>query len=287
MLIMEQLSHYHNGEFLKENEIHYSVNDVGLLRGYGVFDFFRIEEDIPMFIEDHLDRFEHSAEGLGLDIPISRDEIKDIVKKLIAMNQIPRSSIKILLTGGDSQDGFVPGKPNLTILHKPIKYPSQELYEKGAALMLHEYQRTFPDIKSTNYLTALRLQKTWDNEGFIDVLYYTGDQVWEASRSSVFFFDGDTLVTNKEGVLKGISASKIIEACKQEVEIVIRPIGLKELLASDEMFISSTNKRVLPITRLGDHQIGPGKPGPKTIKVGEIYRKFAEAYKQERKSNQG
>ena len=116
---MKQLKHYHNGEFLEESDIHYSVNDVGLLRGYGVFDFFRVQEGVALFMEYHLDRFEHSAAGLNLDIPISRDHIAEVVNDLISLNKLQTGSIKILLTGGESKDGFAPGKPNMTILNKP------------------------------------------------------------------------------------------------------------------------------------------------------------------------
>jgi branched-chain amino acid aminotransferase len=275
---MEELKHYHNGEILLESEITYSVNDVGLLRGYGVFDFFRIEGTIPVFIEEHLDRFEHSANGLDLAIPIARDEIKRVVSDLVNINKLASGTIKIILTGGDSIDGFTPGKPNMTILNKPITYPSQLAYSEGAALMLHEYQREFPDVKSTNYLTALKLQKTWAADGFIDVLYHSEDRVWEVSRSSIYFFEGNKLVTNKEGVLKGITSTKVIEACNELFEIEVRPMGLKELMNAEEVFITSSTKFVMPIVRLGNHIIGDGKPGLKTAKVRDAYNELVKNY---------
>jgi len=275
---MEQLKHYHNGEILEENKIAYSVNDVGLLRGYGVFDFFRVQGATPVFVGEHLDRFEHSAAGLDLEIPLSREEIKRVVGQLVELNQLEHGSIKIILTGGDSVDGFTPGKPNMTILNKPISYPSNLAYSEGAALMLHEYQREFPDVKSTNYLTALKLQKSWAADGFIDVLYHSEDRVWEVSRSSIYFFKGNKLVTNKEGVLKGITSSKVLEACQDLFEIEIRPIGMEELLNAEEVFITSSTKLVMPIVRLGKHIIGDGKPGQKTAKVREAYAKLVKDY---------
>jgi len=275
---MEELKHYHNGEILLESEIAYSVNDVGLLRGYGVFDFFRVEGKTPVFIEEHLDRFEHSAKGLDIAIPISRDAIKKVVSELIGINKLPSGTIKIVLTGGDSIDGFTPGKPNMTILNKPITYPSELAYSEGAGLMLHEFQREFPDVKSTNYLTALKLHKTWAAEGFIDVLYHSKDRVWEVSRSSIYFFDGNKLVTNKEGVLKGITSTKVLEACKGLFDIEVRPMSLEELMNAEEVFITSSTKLVMPIVRLGDKVIGTGKPGIKTEQVKEAYNNLVETY---------
>lgn len=275
---MEELKHYHNGEILLESEITYSVNDVGLLRGYAVFDFFRIEGTTPVFIEEHLDRFEHSAKGFDLAIPISREEIKRVVSDLVQINRLPTGTIKIILTGGDSIDGFTPGEPNLTILNKPISYPSQLAYSEGAALMLHEYQREFPEIKSTNYLTALKLQKSWKANGFIDVLYHSEDRVWEVSRSNIYFFEGNKLVTNKEGMLKGITSSKVLEACKGVFKIDVRPMGLEELMNADEVFITSSTKLVMPVVRVGDKVIGNGKPGLKTAQVSVAYSDLVAKY---------
>jgi len=144
--------------------------------------------------------------------------------------------------------------------------------------MLHEYQREFPGIKSTNYLTALKLQKSWKANGFIDVLYHSEDRVWEVSRSNVYFFKGNKLVTNKEGVLKGITSSKVLEACKGVFEIEVRPMGLEELMNAEEVFITSSTKLVMPIVRVGDKIIGTGKPGVKTERVRAAYNDLLAKY---------
>ena len=86
------------------------------------------------------------------------------------------------------------------------------------------------------------------------------------------------MVTNKEGVLKGITSAKVVEACSGLYEIEIRPIGLKEVLAAEEVFITSSTKLVMPIVRIGDHVIGSGKPGPKTAIVKEAYNKSVVEY---------
>jgi branched-subunit amino acid aminotransferase/4-amino-4-deoxychorismate lyase len=51
----------------------------------GIFDFLRVDKDKPLFIEDHLDRFFHSAEIMRLGIPQSREDIKSIVQDLIQL----------------------------------------------------------------------------------------------------------------------------------------------------------------------------------------------------------
>jgi D-alanine transaminase/branched-chain amino acid aminotransferase len=53
------------------------ISDLGLRRGYGVFEFFRTLRGIPVFLEDHLNRFEQSAEILELEIPIKRTQLQN------------------------------------------------------------------------------------------------------------------------------------------------------------------------------------------------------------------
>jgi branched-chain amino acid aminotransferase len=63
-----------NGRFIPLAEATIPVNDLGLQRGYGIFDFLRITDGVPLFLEDHLDRFYQSADKMRLSIPLNRDE---------------------------------------------------------------------------------------------------------------------------------------------------------------------------------------------------------------------
>ncbi len=270
--------HYYNGEFLKKEEIHISPDDVGFLRGHGCFDFFRVENGVPIFLDDHLERLKASAEGLNIEMPMTLEELKAIIFELIDKNKLPLSSIKVFLTGGLTQDGFTPSTPTVLILNQPFKEPDQGMYETGASLMLYDYHRDFPTVKSTQYAKALALQKDWQKEGHIDVLYHDGEWISEVSRSSVFFFKDGVLRTNKDEVLKGITQTNVLRAAMDQFEIRVDDIKLSELLAADEMFITSTTKRILPIIKVGDQKIGNGLIGGNTRKMEELFSSFVEEY---------
>lgn len=270
--------HYYNGQYLKKEEIHISPDDVGFLRGHGVFDFFRVEHGVPVFMEDHLNRLEASAAGMNIQMPMSRNELKEIIHHLIGANKIPLSSIKVFLTGGLTSDGFTPSEPTVLILNQPFKEPDQGVYKSGSSLMLYDYHRDFPTVKSTQYAKALSLQKEWQKDGHIDVLYHDGEFVSEVSRSSVFMFKDGVLKTNKRDVLKGMTQTNVLRAAEGHFEVVIDDIKLKELLAADEMFITSTTKRVLPIVKLGGHVIGNGEIGENTKKLMAVFNTYIEDY---------
>ena len=91
------------------------------------------------------------------------------------------------------------------------------------------------------------------------------------------FKDG-VLKTNKRDVLKGMTQTNVLRAAEGHFEVVIDDIKLKELLASDEMFITSTTKRVLPIVKLGDHVIGNGEIGENTKKLMAVFNTYIEDY---------
>lgn len=265
---------YFNGQFVTKDQIHISIDNVGFLRGYGVFEFFKVYGDQPLFMEDHLNRLFQSAEGLNMDVPLKKEELKSIVHELIARNKMDYSSMKIILTGGSSEDGFTPGPTEVIIMNAPFADPSEQVYRQGASLMLYEYQRDFPKIKSLYYTTTVALQPEWKGKGHIDVLYHDGHEISEVSRSNVFIFKQGMLKTNQAGVLGGVTRLNVLKAASTHFEIEIGAITLEELLTADEVFITSTSKKVLPIVKLDDTLIGNGMPGPKTVQLIQIFEDY-------------
>ncbi|NVK85774.1 MAG: aminotransferase class IV [Cytophagia bacterium] len=270
--------HYFNGRFVEKDQIHISVDNVGFLRGYGVFEFFKVYGEKPLFMEDHLDRLFRSAAGMNLSVPLRKEEIVNIVHELIARNQLPFSTMKVILSGGNSSDGFTPGTPELIVMNSPFADASSEIYEKGASLMLYQYHRDFPTIKSLYYATTVALQSEWKAKGHIDVLYHDGENISEVSRSNVFIFKNDKLKTNVDGVLEGITRMHVLKAAEKVFDVEIGQISLDQLLSADEVFITSTTKKVLPIVKLDDQLIGDGKPGDQTKKMIEVFDQYIQDY---------
>ena len=269
---------YFNGQFVEKEQMHISVDNVAFLRGYGVFEFFKVYGSKPLFMEDHLDRLFRSAAGMHLQVPKSKEEISGIVHELIRRNGLPFSTMKVILTGGNSADGFTPGVPELLIINSPFADAPIEVYENGASLMLYHYHRDFPTIKSLYYATTVALQSEWKAKGHIDVLYHNGEEISEVSRSNVFIFKKGKLKTNVDGVLGGITRMHVLKAAQSHFEIEIGVIRLDELLNADEVFITSTTKKVLPIVKLDNQLIGDGKPGSLTKRLIGIFDQYIEDY---------
>ena len=103
------------------------------------------------------------------------------------------------------------------------------------------------------------------------MLYHQNGYVSESSRSNFFIVKDGVVSTPDLHILKGITRSQILQLAG---DVQIRPITLTETLAADETFITSTTKKLLPVTQIDEHVIVNGKPGPVSL---ELLRKFREA----------
>lgn len=260
-----------NNDFVEEDQAKLHVRDLAIQRGYGVFDFFKVIEGTAVFLNDHLDRFYHSAGRLRLDVPYSKAGLQDIVYQLISKNGIRDCSVRITLTGGYSEDGYLPAIPNLIITIHTLPGLSRELYDTGIRLTTWEHQRQLPDVKSIDYLMAIWLQPVLQQKEAFDILYHSGGMVTECPRSNFFIITRDNcLVTPKENILKGITRKQILQIASSIITVEERDISLEELKHAKEAFISSTTKAILPVSRIDDLFYNNGQK-PITDRLLELF----------------
>ena len=105
-----------NGNYIESSQASLHIGDLAIQRGYGIFDFFRCHQGIPFLLPWYLDRFFNSATGLNLVVPISKDELANVIQQLISKNQLMEEGVKMILTGGYAADSYTPLEPNLVIV---------------------------------------------------------------------------------------------------------------------------------------------------------------------------
>ncbi len=248
---------YINGKFLPSAKAMIHVSDLGLVRGYGVFDFFRAINGKPTFLEDHLDRFEFSTGKLSLKISLSRDEIKENIFKIIELNPHETLGVKLIATGGYSEDGYLPTTPNLFMLAKPFKFAD---YDKPLKLMPVEYCRDLPTIKSLNYIKPISILSEQRAAGADDVLYHKNGFVTESSRSNIFIVKNGVVITPEKDVLAGVTRKNVIKLAQENnFPLEIRDVTLNEVMIADEVFTTGSTKRIVPVTQIGEKHFLAGK----------------------------
>jgi branched-chain amino acid aminotransferase len=268
-----------NDRLVDEKEAFIGINDLSVQRGFGIFDFFRTCNHVPLFLDDYLDRFYNSATQLRLEPPHSRADLRKIIFEMIDRNKIATSGFKLILTGGYSVDGFEPGKPNLIITQQPIEISPEEKFEKGIKIILHEYLRDLASVKSINYMMAIYLRDKLVSKQADDVLYYKDDEVFEFPRSNVFVVTKHgAVVTPAENVLHGITRKKVLEIAGKKFMAEARMVTTEDLKDAAEVFLTSTTKRLLPVLQIDDVIVGDGKPGAITRALYNSFRKLEDEY---------
>ncbi|MBS0627679.1 MAG: aminotransferase class IV [Verrucomicrobia bacterium] len=268
---------FFNGSFLSEQEAKLSILDLGLIRGFGVFDYLRTYQGKPFHLEEHLQRLRYSARSIGLSLPYTFDEIKEILDKLIKQNGPGEYSLKLILTGGVSPDQLLPsGQVSFIAYAYPLTlYPAKHFIE-GIKVITTSHKRCLPDCKTTQYLPAILSLQEGRKKGALESLYLNENQeILEATTSNFFAFKQGTLITPPENeILLGITREVILRLCQNHFPIEIRPISKKEIFDLDEAFITSSNKEVMPVTHIDDHLIKKEGVGPLTQRVMNLFSDY-------------
>lgn len=257
---------------MEESKVALSLSNLGTLRGFGVFDFFRMRNGRFMFLPEHLNRFERSQKFMGLSEVIRKDEIMDALDTLKEWNGFSDGGFKlILLADGNESDQKL--SPLFYILHTDLTKYQAPAY---GSIITHEYIREYPLIKSTNYFTSNLLHRKRVMAGALDVVYHMNDAISEASRSNVFIVKGDKLLTPSRNILEGITRKQILKIAPDIIPTSTEDVSVKDLTSADEVFLTSTLKEVCPIVEVDGKPIGSGKVGPFTRKLN---KKFQELIK--------
>ncbi|MEX0918969.1 MAG: aminotransferase class IV [Candidatus Paceibacterota bacterium] len=270
---------YADGKIIPLTRACLPVNDLGLLRGYSLFDFLWVVDGKPFHYQDHFARFKKSARFLNLLLPKTAHEIATIINQLVKKNKCPNAGVRLVLTGGPARDGLTPTKPTFYILLEDRYLPSPAVYQKGGRLITYEYHRSPFAIKHTNYLTAVRLQKLKKRKRAIEILYTDHGQVLEATTSNIFLVSGGQIITPKVGILPGITRKLVLHLARQaKLKTMERAITIKKLLAADEVFITATNKKIVPIVKIDNQPISLGRIGPITRRLMDSFDDYLRNY---------
>jgi branched-chain amino acid aminotransferase len=277
---MAQPIYYVNGSFVPADQATLPVNDLSIVRGYGVFDYTRSYHGKPFKLYEHLLRLERSAKAIDLALPWSTQELTGIVQATFDRNGYADAGIRIVATGGPSADFMTPAdQPSLLVMITPIKSSMAQQQAEGAKVTTVTIDRVLPTVKSINYMGAVMAVEAAKRQGSVEAIYRThDDRLTEGTRANLFAIRGNQLITPKEEVLAGITRAVVMEIAEDEFEVVESDLFYAALANYDELFITSSTKEILPVVQVDDQVIGDGKPGPKTQKLLDLFHTDVETY---------
>jgi branched-subunit amino acid aminotransferase/4-amino-4-deoxychorismate lyase len=268
-----------DGKIVRGDEACIPVDDLGLQRGYAVFDYARTYHGRLFHAADHIARLRRSAEALHLDLAYSDDEIVATAMKLFQLLGEKDAGMRMILTGGSAHAANLLERPRFILVAEELPTYPVHIHEKGVKLITHEFERDLPYVKSTNYVTGFRLIPEKKEKGAFEVLYCWRGRLLECTRDNFFVFRGGVLATPGDYVLHGITRQVILSLARPHLRVEERDVLVDELDVIDEAFLASTSKQIVPIVRIDDRQIGGGTVGERTKWVMGLFQEYVDNYR--------
>jgi branched-chain amino acid aminotransferase len=265
-----------NGSLVIDSEASLHVSDLGLRRAYSVFEFLRVDEGVPVFFEDHFERFTRSCATLELTPP---DDLELRVMELLRVNSASYSGVSIYLTGGYSPDNFTPTQPNLIIIETPREPYPTALFTMGTKVITHQHTRELAHAKTTDYLTAVRLSSAMKAAEATEVIFTTSTYALEGARAALgVVLSSGAIVSPVDHVLESVTMRRALILAANFASVERRAVTLEEFNTAPELFLTSATRGMMPITRVDDRLVGDGKVGSVVTRLMHDLQTHTEEY---------
>jgi len=280
-----------DGQVREPENARISVMDHGLLYGDGVFEGLRVYNGRVWRIDRHLERLQGSARALGLEIPGGLGRVRAVILETVAAFLEPETEatggqayIRLLVTRGEGPLGIDPfscKEPRLICIVAALDLFPPDSLERGISLITSSFRRANPDVldpgvKSLNYLTSVLAKREARLAGADDsILLNDRGRVAEASAANLFAVKRGRVLTPpvEEGALDGVTRETILELAREQgLHCSEQALTRTHLLAADEIFLTGTGARLVPVRSLDSVEIPGPVPGPITRQLDASFR---------------
>lgn len=270
------------GAFVPKADARISIFDLGFLLSDCTYDVVHVWDGAFFRLEQHLDRFEASAAKLHMDLPYSRDEIREIATECVRRSGLRDSFVELIATRGQPADGrrdLRLCRNNFIAYAIPFVWlvPEEQALD-GVAMIVSDVMRippqsVDPTIKNFNRLDfSQSLFEAYDKGADYALLLDADGYVTEGLGYNIFALRGGRLVSPGAGVLEGVTRSTVLEMAREtNLDAGLDRITADDLRQSDEIFMATTAGGITPVTTLDDAPVGDGRPGPVTERLREMY----------------
>ncbi len=278
-----------DGQLVDKDEAKISVFDHGLLYGDGVFEGIRIYSGRIFECQTHVDRLFESARRIRLQIPYTKQQIVEAMETTLAAADRQDGYIRLVVTRGAGTLGLNPflcPEPTVIVIVDGIRLYPEQMYREGMSVIISSVRRCGatmldPQVKSLNYLNNIRAKIECIDAGVSEAIMLNAEgHVAECTGDNIFIVSDGVVITPplEAGILEGVTRGVVLNLAEQMgIEVRQSCVSVPGLLAADECFLTGTAAEVIAVTRVDDHPIGDGKPGPITAKLREAFFQYARA----------
>jgi len=281
---------YLNGSYLPMEDACVSVMDRGFLFGDGVYEVIPAYGGKLFRLSHHLHRLQNSLDGIRLTNPLSDSGWQEVLNEVLERNREQTGasddqSVYLQVTRGSAakRDHSFPDRTTATVFvfSNPMAEPEPMGTTQGvAAITLDDIRWQYCAIKAITLLPNVLLRQQAVDRNAVEALLVRNGLVIEASASNVFVIRDGTILTPPKGdqMLPGITRDLVLELAEHHaLPYCETDISEDALRQADEVWLTSSTREILPVTRLDGKTVGDGLPGPVWKSMIELFRHYKEA----------
>jgi len=280
-----------NGELFHRSEAKISVFDSGFLLGDGVWEGIRLHRSKLVFIEDHLERFYASANGISLDIPLSKNDIITEINKVLDKNNMNDNiHIRLVVSRGDKITPYQNpnanvGPINLVIIPE-YKEADPNTYIKGIHIGRVPNIRPNESILSPHYntlsklnciLASIEANKLGYDEGIMNDI---NGNISTCNSTNLFFIKKNKVLTSTgDYCLNGITRGKTISLCNQNnIKCSETIFTFEDIIDCNEAFVTGTFAGIIPVSQLEGRKLESTNSSSLVNKIRMLYNQEIQDY---------
>ncbi|WP_296752675.1 D-amino acid aminotransferase [Thiobacillus sp.] len=277
------MSAYLNGQFLPLAEAKIPVLDRGFVFGDGVYELVPVYSNKPFRLDDHLRRLQGSLDGIRLANPHGIAGWRDLILRLIELQDFADQSIYIQVTRGVAprDHAFPRGvPPTVFMFAQPLLTATPEQKAAGVCAVTAVDNRWLRcNIKAISLLANILLRQQAVDADCAETVMLRDGFLTEGAASNIFAVKNGVLLAPPPSnlMLTGITYDVVLElAAAHGIPHEVRAIGEAEVRAADELWMTSSTKEIMAIVKLDGAPVGAGVPGPMARQMDALYQTFKQ-----------
>ena len=273
---------YVNGEYLPETEAKVSIFDRGFLMADAVYEVTSVLGGKLIDFEGHAVRLARSLNELDMPHPLSKDELLDIHRELVRLNDITDGMIYLQISRGapNDRDFVFPDpettKPTVVLFtqNKPGLAQSPVAKKGLKVISIEDVRWGRRDIKTVQLLYPSMGKMMAKKAGCDDAWMVEEGFVTEGTSNNAYIIKGNKIITRalSNDILHGITRAAVLRFAREaQMDVEERNFTIAEAQDADEAFITSASTFVMPVVEIDGAAVGTGAVGPMATRLREIY----------------
>ena len=273
---------YVNGQYVPEEDAKVSIFDRGFLMADGVYEVTSVLGGKLIDFEGHAVRLARSLSELGMENPISKEDLLQVHRELVSRNGVEEGMVYLQITRGapDDRDFVFPDPettPPTVVLFTQNKpgLANNPAAKKGIKVIsIEDIRWGRRDIKTVQLLYPSMGKMMAKKAGADDAWMVQDGHVTEGTSNNAYIVKGHQIITRglSSDILHGITRAAVLRCAEEaQMEVVERSFSIAEAQEADEAFITSASTFVMPVVAIDERKLGSGNPGPVAARLREIY----------------